>query len=136
MRIRTECPDLSRSTGTVSRVSLLAALLAAPQFAAAQDAQTSTPKASSLTESEISARQSRRNKSEWSRLETGMSQMQVINMVGLPESRSAHSDALDAQWEYWRYPFEGNRSLNWLVTFRDGSMRHVRVVPQESETAR
>jgi aminobenzoyl-glutamate utilization protein B len=41
--------------GTVSRVSLLAALLAAPQFAAAQDAQTSTPEAPSLTESEIAA---------------------------------------------------------------------------------
>ena len=57
MRIRMGCPALPRSMGMVSRVSLLAALLATPQFAAAQDAQTSTPETEtpSLGESEIAA---------------------------------------------------------------------------------
>jgi len=88
------------------------------------------------TETEIAALRAGTKKNDWSRLERGMSQIQVINTVGLPESKVAHSDALDAKWEYWLYPFPGDHSLNWLITFRDGSMQHVRAVSQGSQRAR
>ena len=88
------------------------------------------------TETEIAAIRAGTDKNDWSHLEKGMSQIQVINTVGLPESKVAHSDALDAKWEYWLYPFPGDHSLNWLITFRDGSMQHVRAVSQGSERAR
>ncbi len=80
------------------------------------------------TETAISATEAGGTNNDWSRLEEGMSQIQVEYTVGPPEFKSFRSDILDINWEYWLYPFDGNPSLNRMITFRDGSMQHVRVV--------